>query len=291
MLAAVTLVASILAQGALAHAGKGHRLRRPVAAATSLQITYDTRSFRLHYTLRCDPPTGTLERAAAACAAIARHPIMVRGEPPELGGPAFRSCPLPRETVHVSGTYRGAPAAADGGAPCGGRNVLEDWQPFLPSVKFLDAVRADRGAGPLQLGEARASVRSVLGTPSASGSGADVYVTEGTAIDAQTPAKQLRGLVREMLVVGYGGSGTVTTIISNWLAASALSVPSASPLHHPRTVLCAGRSGMASRPLDAPGATTILWPSAGNATVIITSASRTACRLARATEQPVVSGI
>ena len=284
----VTLAACVLAQGSVALAGERDHPRRGGAAAASLRITYSTRDFTLHYTLHCGHASGTLPRAATACEAIARNPSMVHGEPPEPSATFIRSCPAPRETVHVAGTYQGARAAADGSDTCGSWKVLHDWQPFLPSREYLDEVRVNKGAGPVRLGEPRATVRSLLGTPSETISGADVYVSQTTAIGVDTRSSHVLGLVREMFAVGYGRHGAVRTIISNWLAATR---PSSPPLSHPRSVLCAGRHSIASRTLDAHSPTTILWPSDGYSTVIVTSASTAACRLARATEQSVVNGI
>jgi hypothetical protein len=277
----VTLAACVVAHGSDALAREAGRPAPHVAVATSLQIAYSTPDFTLHYTLRCDPTSGTLARAAAACAAIAHDPIMVHGEPPQPPGMAVRSCPAPRETVEVAGTYNGAPAAADGADSCGGGKVLLDWQPYLPSAKTLHEVLPDRGVGPLRLGEPRAAVRALLGAPSKTISGADVYVKENRAIYAVTTSGKVAGFVHEMFAVGYGRPGTVTTIVANWLAAG--------PLSHPRRVVCAGRHSLASHALDARGATTIRWPSGGNSTVIVTSASTAACHIARATEQPVVN--
>jgi uncharacterized Zn-binding protein involved in type VI secretion len=282
------LAACILVQGSVALAGQGNPNPPRTAVATSLHITYTTRDFALHYTLRCDPASGTLAHPATACAAIAHHPIMVHGEPPQPPGTGVRSCPPPAETVDVTGTYDGAPAAAHGDSTCGGGSVLHDWQPFLPSRRYLDKVRVNKGAGPLELGEPRAIVRSLLGAPSKTNLGADIYVSETTAIEARTPSGRLLGFVREMFAVGYDRHGDATTIISNWLAATGRS---ALPLPHPRSVVCAGRRSLASRAPNAPGPTTILWPSSGNSTVVVTSAATAACRLARATEQPVVNGM
>ncbi len=296
MLATAALVAGV-AQGALARAAVGRHALHRGATAGLLQVTYSVRDFTLHYTLRCGPAWGTLAHPAAACAAVARNPIMVRGEPPEPLGTSVRSCPAPRETIHVTGTYGGAPVAAYGGEPCGGWRVLQDWQPFLPSTEYLDGIRLNKGAGPLQLDERRAAVRSLLGAPSETILGADVYISEMSAIDALTPSGSVVGFVREMFVVGYGRHGVVTTIISNWLAVTseawrtAGSAPASSALPHARSVTCAGRRSLASRARDAPGSATILWPSAGNSTVIVTRTSMPACRLARATEQPVVNSI
>jgi hypothetical protein len=186
---------------------------------------------------------------------------------------------------------------SDGEEPCGGERVLQDWQPFLPSSEYLDEIRVDKGMGPLQLGERRASVRSLLGAPSETISGVDVYVSEGSSIGAVTPAVRVGGFVREMFAVGYGRHGGVATIISNWLAVTSgrwrttASAPASWSLPHLRGVVCAGRRSLASRALNTRGPTTILWPSAGNSTVIVTSASTSACRLARATEQPVVNSL
>ena len=290
IVAIVTITACLVAQGSVAVARTGDQPPGSGAAATSLHIAYYTRDFKLHYTLRCDPASGTLPRAEAACAAIARAPIMVHGEPPEPPGTAIRSCPPPRETIQVTGTYEGAPATAYGDDTCGAWHVLDDWQPFLPSAESLEVVRVNRGAGPLRLGEHRSTVRSLLGAPTKTISGADVYVNEGAALSVPANSGQISGMIREMFAVGYGRHGNVTTIISNWLVNTG--PERSSPLlSHPHRVHCAGRTSAASRALDAPGPTTILWPSAGYTTVIVTRASGAACRLARASEQRAVNSI
>jgi hypothetical protein len=255
--------------------------------AVSLRLTYDTREYRLAYSLTCEPTGGTLPRAASACAAVSRNPAMVLGEPPPPPGPLpLMSCPAPSANLTVEGTFHANGVSTMSGNTCGG-GVFFAWMPFLPSEEQLHRLRPNRGLGPLALGESGQGAAALLGPPTTILAGASLYrlgtVEEGGPTTTEVPL---------IFVVDYH-AGRVSTLISNDRADIAgrwsltAHPPAGSPLRRWRTVTCGGRPSLASRPLQQDLATSLVWPSAVLPTAIVTDEPARACRLAVATEQAV----
>jgi hypothetical protein len=254
----------------------------------SLRIAFTSRPLTtLHYTLACEPTSGTMARADAACAAIAVDPNMVLGEPerPSESPRPLKaiSCPAPSEIVEITGTFHGTPVHTTSTDTCSAAPIVPLWTPFLPSRRYLRETRVDSGVEALQIGQTRASVRALLGPPTAHHRSADVYQT-GAVL-------QVHLGVPVVLVVSYDAHHRVATLISNDLPAIngrwdvTRNPHPPSPLVDWRTARCAGRRSLADHPLAGHRVTTIVWPSADHPTVIVTSEPSAACRLARATEQ------
>jgi hypothetical protein len=281
----IVLTCLALATAAASTAGANGTGSTP---GVSLNLTFSTRELPLHYTLNCEPTSGSLPGAARACAAIAANPEMVLGVPePPVEGPrplkAAFACPAPSETLEITGTFHGTPVHTTAGDTCFGGRTLALWTSFFPSPVYLREVRVDRGLQALQLGQTHASAAALLGPPTSHAGAASVYKT-GTVL-------QVHAGVPVIFAVAYNTHHRVATLISNdlpsvdgrWDLTRNPHPPS--PLTHWRTVSCAGRRSLADHPLRAHRATTIVWPSADHPTAIVTSEPFVACRLAAATEQ------
>jgi len=253
----------------------------------SLRIAFEGSAVTtLHYTLSCEPVSGTLARAADACAAMAANPNMVLGEPePPSESPrplSAISCPAPNEVIEITGTFHGTAVDTTAADTCSAARTLSLWTPFLPSQRYLRETRVDSGVEAVQIGQTRASVRALLGAPTVRDSSADVY-KNGSAL-------QVHLAVPVEFVVSYDARHRVATLISNDLPAIngrwdvTRNPHPPSPLVHWRTVRCAGRRSFADHALARNRVTTIVWPSADHPTAIVTSEPFAACRLARATE-------
>jgi hypothetical protein len=258
------------------------------AATSSLEIVYRTfAAAGLTYGLRCDPASGTLARASAACAAIALNPGMIPGlpastTPVQCSLPAGSKPPLPGFSVAVTGTYRGQPIATEA---CFDE---EAWLPFLPTLEELDRVRVDRGIGPVSLGEAAASVRGLLGAPQKQSHGLQIY--ESKAVEQGALG------VPTIFAIGYGRSGKVTTVIDNELSLRVEGehptvTPSAgSKLHKWLWLGCGGHHVLADhRPLSRR-ATTIIDPTVGSISTVIVSGTPGAACVAAARTAPAPVG-
>ncbi len=175
--------------------------------AASLQITYtDTMGFGpVTYRLRCSPSTGTAPDPTAICAAIASRPALV------LSGPGQdHSCP-PTPSVGVQGIYGGKPVSVAFSACLAGQgDLIGRWLALLPGSASLDAVRLDRGLGPLTLGQSRIAVQALLGPAKHAAAGMNVYQS-GVAAG-------LRKAIPVSLSVGYDRDGRVQTLASNLIA-------------------------------------------------------------------------
>jgi hypothetical protein len=245
--------------------------------ASTLSLAFNTRTFKLHYRLSCQPPSGTLSRPRAACAAIARVPAMLF-PPAQTGGP--RSCPPPHWSLAVTGSYRGRRVDASFFSPCGEAAIGGLWLAYLPSPQQLERVDVDRGLGPLHLGEPAASARDLLGPPTERKGSLDVYhlgvvasVHEGVPV---------------IFAVGYGHLRRVTSLIYNgfptiYQESLALPPGKSSPVRRWPTVVCGGRPGRADHKLIAGRPTTIIWSSTDHPTAIVTSTPFAACAGAAAT--------
>jgi hypothetical protein len=261
-------------------------------AGVALRLTLRTRVLALHYTLRCEPTSGSLARAAQACGAIAANPNMVLGEPEPphegpvpLAAPVRIACPAPDETLELSGSFHGSPVTTTAADTCFGGRTLSRWTPFLPTPVYLHEVRVDQGLEPLQLGQRQASAASLLGPPSTGVGAANVYRALGGGV------LQVHAGVPIIFAVAYDAHHRVATLIANdlppvddrWDLTRNPHPPS--PLTRWHRVTCAGRRSLADHELSENRATTIVWPSADHPTAIVTNEPRTACRLAAATEQ------
>lgn len=281
------MVSVILASG-LVGASAAAALESSPAATSSLKIVYRTSgtgSPSLTYGLDCDPASGTLPRASAACKAIALNPGMIPGRPApataaHCSRPDLRPLP-PRSSVAVTGTYRGRPVAADA---CYDE---EAWLPFLPAAEALDRVRIDRGIGPVSLGEPAASVRYLLGAPQEQKQGLQIY--KSGVVEQVTLGIPLS------FAIGYGPSGRVTTLVDNDFSLRVEGerptvTPSASSkLHKWLWLGCGGHHVLADRRLLGGRAATIIRPPiASISTVIVSSTPDAACvAAARTAPAPV----
>lgn len=245
----------------------------PVA---SLQITYtDPMGFGpLTYGLRCSPPSGNAPDPKAICAAIASQPALV------LSGPGQdHSCP-PTPSVGVHGTYGGKPLSVAFSACLGGQgDLISRWLALLPGSATLDAVRLDRGLGPLTLGQSRATVQALLGPAKRVSAGIDVYesgVAEGFM--KATPV---------LLGVGYDQAGRLQTLASNVIALSldGHEIASTAPrgnglaglLKSWMHVRCGRHAALADHPVGDGVPTTIIESSPDHPTVVISTVARNAC--------------
>jgi hypothetical protein len=109
------------------------------------------------YTLRCDPPGGTVPDAPHVCAAIVADPALLYSFP----GPDH-SCPLD-STVSLTGTWDGRPLRSTFSECTGGQERQAGrWAALLPSVAALSSVHVDRGIGLVELGEREAAAVDLL---------------------------------------------------------------------------------------------------------------------------------
>jgi hypothetical protein len=245
----------------------------PVA---SLQITYsDSMDFGpVTYGLRCAPPSVSAPDPEAVCAAIASQPALV------LSGPGQdHSCP-PTPSVGVRGTYGGKPVSVAFSACIGGQgDLISRWLALLPGSATLDAVRLDRGLGPVTLGQSRAAVQALLGPAKHVSAGIDVYesgVAEGFL--KATPV---------WLGVGYDRAGRVQTLASNLIALTldGHEIASTAPrgnglaglLKSWAQVRCGRDAALADHPVGDGVPTTIIESSPDHPTVVISTVARNAC--------------
>ena len=260
-----------------------HKMRTP---AISLRLNYRQDNFLLKYRLNCDPVSGTLPRAKAACAAIHREPDMVLGTP-EAPGVGNIPCPHPHWFLTITGTYRGRRAQTTFPRACGeASNAGELWLNYLPSFVHLQTLRVDRGLGPLRLGESAAFVSSLLGPPTERKGGLQVYNLHVVL--------QVHVGVPVIFAVGYGRSGHVNTLIYNGLPFIYGERQALPPLPGSRvarwpTIICGGRPARADHHPAAGRAMTIIWPSVDHPTDIVTRAAAAACAGALATEPAAVA--
>jgi hypothetical protein len=245
----------------------------PVA---SLRITYtDVMDFGpVTYALRCSPATGTAPDPKTICAAIASRPALV------LSGPGRdQFCP-PTPSVDVQGTYGGKPVSvAFSKCLAGQDDLISRWLALLPSSAALDAVRLDRGLGPLKLGQSRAAVQALLGPAKHVSVGIDIYqsgVDEGFL--TATPVT---------LRVGYDRAGRVQTLASNLIALTLDGHEIASTAQRPggltgqlkswTRVRCGPDAALADHPVGDGAPTTIIQSSPDHPTVVISAVARNAC--------------
>jgi hypothetical protein len=281
-------LAVILASGLVgASVGAAPARESSPSASSSLKIVFRAKSPSLTYSLRCDPSSGTLPRASAACAAIALNPGMIPGRPaPALPAdctlPADSSPPAPLFSIAVTGTYRGQPVAREA---CFDE---EAWLPFLPSFEALDRVRIDRGIGAVSLGESVASVRYLLGAPQEQKQGLQIYETGAV--------EQVTLGIPVIFAIGYGHSGRVTTVIANDFSLRiegerpTVTPRASSKLHKWLWLGCGGHHVLLDhRPLNGRAATIITPPVASISTVIVSSTPDAAC-VAAARTAPAPAG-
>jgi hypothetical protein len=245
----------------------------PVA---SLQVTYvDPMGFGpVTYALRCSPPSGSAPDPQAICAAIASQPSLV------LSGPGQdHSCP-PTPSVDVQGTYGGKPVSVEFSACLAGQgDLISRWLDLLPASATLDAVRLDRGLGPLTLGQSRAAVQALLGPAKRVSAGIDVYesgLAEGFL--KATPV---------MLGVGYDRAGRLETLASNLIALTLDGHEIASTasrgdglvgvLKSWTEVRCGRYAAVADHPVDDGVLTTIIEFAPDHPTVVISTVARNPC--------------
>jgi hypothetical protein len=245
----------------------------PVA---SLRMTYtDLMDFGpVTYALGCSPATGSAPDPQAICAAIASRPALV------LSGPGRdHSCP-PTPSVDVQGTYDGKPVNVSFSACLAGQDdLISRWLALLPGSATLDAVRLDRGLGPLTLGQSRAAVQALLGPAKHISAGIDVYqsgVDEGFL--KATPVT---------LRVGYDRAGRVQTLSSNLIALTLDGHKIASTAQRANgltgllkswtQVRCGPDGALADHPVGNGVPTTIIQSSPDHPTVVISTVARNAC--------------
>ena len=89
-------------------------------------------------------------------------------------------------------------------------DLIGRWLALLPGSASLDAVRLDRGLGPLTLGQSRIAVQALLGPAKHAAAGMNVYQS-GVAAG-------LRKAIPVSLSVGYDRDGRVQTLASNLIA-------------------------------------------------------------------------
>lgn len=244
--------------------------------AASLRITYsDLMDFGpVTYALRCSPATGTAPDPKAICAAIAARSTLV------LSGPGRdQSCP-PTPSVDVQGTYGGKPVSVSFSKCFAGQDdLISRWLALLPGSATLDAVRLDRGLGPLALGQSRAAVQALLGPAKHVSAGIDVYqsgVDEGFL--KATPVT---------LRVGYDRAGRVQTLASNLIALTLDGHEIASTAQRAggltgllkswTQVRCGLYGALADHPVGAGAPTTIIQSSPDHPTVVVSTVARNAC--------------
>jgi hypothetical protein len=244
--------------------------------AASLRITYtDPMGFGpMTYGVRCSPPTGTAPDPKAICAAIASRPALV------LSGPGRdHSCP-PTPSVDVHGMYGGKPVAVAFSECLGGQgDLISRWLSLLPGAAALDAVRVDRGLGPLTLGESRAAVQALLGPATQLSAGLDVYKSGA--------AEGFLKAIPVMLGVGYDHAGRVQTLASNLIAltldgheiASTAARANGLPglLKSWTQVRCGRHAALTDHPVGDGAPTTIIESSPDHPTALISMVARNAC--------------
>jgi hypothetical protein len=248
----------------------------PVA---SLHITYtDPMGFGpVTYRLRCSPAAGSAPDPGAICAAIASRPALVLS-----GRGQDHSCPT-TPSVDVQGTYGGKPLSVAFSACVGGQgDLISRWLALLPGSATLDAVRLDRGLGPLTLGQDRTAVRALLGSAKHVSAGIDVYqsgVDEG-----------FLKAIPVTLRVGYDHAGRIQTLASNLIAltldgheiasTAARGNGLAGLLKSWTQVRCGPDAALADHPVDDGVPTTIIQSSPDHPTVVISTVARDACAAA-----------
>ena len=188
--------------------GTGAGTPEPSDSGT-LKIVYHVESFpALSYSLSCNPTSGTVIEPVAACEEISRNPSM-RGLPPPYGD---HSCPSGEPSVKVSGEYDQQDVKVSF-SPCAyGDEGQPLWEKFLPTESQLNAVTPDRAIGPFTLGEEESTLNALLGEPSGTAGGLDVYkagdefdrACEGPAISGQT-----------LMAIRYDSAGKAVTIAAN----------------------------------------------------------------------------
>lgn len=244
--------------------------------AVSVRVTYtDPLGFGpLSYRVGCAPPNGTVPDPKAICEAIAAQPELVRSGPGR-----DHSCP-PTPSVELRGTYRGKPIDVAFSACLGGQgDLIGRWLSLLPSSGTLDAVRLDRGLGPLTLGQSRSTVRGLLGSAPRVSGGLDVY--------RPGVAQGFRKTIPITLAVGYDQAGRVQTVVSNLIALTLGGheiAPTAArgnglaDLLRPWThIRCGGTAALADHPAVDDHPMTIIESSPDHPTVVISAAPPRAC--------------
>jgi hypothetical protein len=233
------------------------------------------------YSLRCDPTSGTLPHAGAACAAIAKGPELV------LAGPGRdHSCPEGLSSVRVRGNYLGRHVDV-GFSPCVSRpgNLLERWLSLLPAaLRRQEHVRLDRGFGLFKLGERRSTVLGLLLRPQEQLAGMSVYRPE--AVEDIS-----RGSIPKVFGVRYNHAGRVVSLLSDWsgLTIHGVSLSTQTSLDQSELsrwlkgwipVRCGGVSGLIDHPLSRHVPRTVVWMAGEQATVSISDAGVAICSAA-----------
>jgi hypothetical protein len=233
------------------------------------------------YSLRCDPASGTLPHAGAACAAIAKEPELV------LAGPGRNhSCPAGLPGVTVRGDYLGRHVEV-GFSACASRpgDLVERWSSLLPAaLQRQERVRLDRGFGLFRLGERRSALQGLLLRPQEQLAGMSVYRPEVVEKDFQGSAPKVFG-------VRYDHAGRVVSLLSDWnrLTIDGRSISIQTPLDQSELigqlkgwvpVRCGGVSGLMDHPLSHHVPRTVVWMVDEQVTVSISDARVAICSAA-----------
>ncbi len=283
-LVALTLL-SVAMLGFGVAAGPARRVTRIAGArAIDLRIIYSEPRGGFgseRYSLRCDPASGTLPHARAACVAIAKEPELV------LAGPGrSHSCPAGLSDVTVRGDYLGRQMEV-GFSACVSRpgDLLERWLSLLPAtLQRQERVRLDRGFGLFSLGERRSVVLGLLLRPQEQFAGMSVYRPEVVEKDFQGSAPKVFG-------VRYDHAGRVVSLLSDWnmLTIDGRSISIQTPLDQSGLigqlkgwvpVRCGGVSGLMDHPLSRHVPRTVVWMVGEQATVSISDAGVAICSAA-----------
>jgi hypothetical protein len=160
-----------------------------------------------------------------------------------------------------------------------GRETVGRWLSLLPSSGTLDAVRLDRGLGPLTLGQSRSTVRGLLGSAPRVSGGLDVY--------RPGVAQGFRKTIPITLAVGYDQAGRVQTVVSNLIAltlggheiapTAARGNGLADLLRSWTHIRCGGTAALADHPAVDDHPMTIIESSPDHPTVVISAAPPRAC--------------
>jgi hypothetical protein len=152
------------------------------------------------YSLRCNPPGGTVPHPLLACSAINADPRLLVS--PRPVGTCRGS-----EAIKVTGSFNGVAVHAAFHEPCPNPREEQDalvsqWLSFFPQ---WGEVRIDRGVGPLTLHDTRARATAILGSGQVVPGGLRLYRGTHTA-----------GAVRFVSLYGvtYNRDGRVDTLIS-----------------------------------------------------------------------------
>lgn len=249
--------------------------------ATDLRITYSEPRGGFgpeHYSLRCQPASGTLPHPGAACAAIAEEPQLA------LAGPGQdHSCPAGVPGIRVRGDYRGQSVDV-GFSACTSRpgNLLERWLALLPAtLQHQEHVRPDRGFGLFSLGERRTIVSGLLLHPWEQLGGLSVYRPE-------LVERVSRGPIPTFLGVGYNRAGRAVSLLSDWdrLGLYGRPISLQTPVDQTELVRrlkgwshvrCGGVSGLTDRPPSRHVARTVVWMHGKEATLGISAAGVAIC--------------